>query len=148
MIKNIIIVLIFVITNLLEVALLKPFFFNFLFLNIPVIVVFATNKNFYTKALFLAFIYGILLNILFASNIFLLPLILVTTVFILNNLSLWFGEKLFHKLIYVFVCIATLRIFVGQSEISTILSTEILFALIYTVVLNNIFQFIKNYVDF
>ncbi len=148
MTKNIIILLIFIITNLLEVALLKPFFFNFLFLNIALIVVLATNKNFYTQSLFLAFLYGILLNILFASNIFVLPLIFVIGVFILNNISLWFGAKLTHKLIYVVVCIIALRFFMGQAEMSAILSWDILFIIIYTIILNNILLLIKKYVDF
>ena len=148
MIKNIFILLIFIITNLLEAGFLKPFFYNFLFLNVVVIVVFATNPKFYTQSLFMAFVYGILLNILFASNLFLLPLIFVCVVFVINKLGLWFGEKMIQKLIYVFLSIVILRFVFGKGLLLQILGYEIVFALIYTIIINFLFNLIKTYVDF
>ena len=145
MIKNTIIILIFLITNFLEVGLLKPFFTHFLFLNLAVIVILASNLKFYNQALFIGFLYGIILDILFASNQFFLPIAFTLGVFSINKLSLWLGEKLMHKIIYILICASILRFVLGGS--AGLISAETVFLLIYTLIINFLFSTIKQYVD-
>jgi len=148
MIKNIFIIVIFIITNLLEVGLLKPFFQHFLFLNMAVLVVFATNSKFYNQSLLLGLLYGIVLNILFASNFFVLPLVFVLIVNILNKMSLWFGEKLTHKIVYTLILIVLLRVFVEKNLIVETFGIEVVFAVIYTVIINFFLNQLNQNVDF
>jgi len=148
MIKNIFIIIVFVITNLLEVGLLKPFFHHFLFLNMAVLVVFATNNKLYNQSLLLGLVYGIILNILFANNIFVLPIVFVLIVNILNKLSLWFGEKLTHKIVYTFVLVVLLRIVVEKNLPVETFGLEVVIAVMYTVIVNYFLNQFKQNVDF
>lgn len=146
--KNIIILLIFLSTNLLEVAFAKPFFHHFLFLNIVVLVIFATNSKFYTQSLVLGLVYGVIVSILFSSSLFLLPAVFVLAVFVLNKLGLWFGQKLIQKLVYIVVSITLLRLFTGNGSITQVFGSEMIFIVIYALFINFLSNKLKQYVDY